>query len=87
MEKFSAQIGEIVSHFRILEKLGSGRMRLVYEAEDTPLHRFVVLKVPPGGVELGPFDGTVHELRPKRRSPGLVDPTSVSIGLHRIWVF
>ena len=87
MEKFSAKVGETVSHFRILEKPGSAGMRLVYEAEDNPLHRFVVLKFPPGGVELGPFDGTSQDLRPKPLSPGLVDPTSVSIGLHRIWVF
>jgi serine/threonine protein kinase len=87
MEKFSAQMGETFSSFRILEKLGSGGMRLIYKAEDTPLHRFVVLKFTPGGVELGPFDGTVRGLRPKLRSPGFVDPTSVSIGVHGIWAF
>ena len=87
MEKFSAKVGETVSSFRILEKPGSGGMRLVYKAEDTPLHRFVVPKAPPGGVELGPFDGTSQDLRPKPLSPGLVDPTSVSIGVRRIWAF
>lgn len=41
----------------------------------------------PDDVELGPFDGRGHELRPKQCSPGLVDPTSVSIGVHQVWAF